>query len=143
MEYKILEKNEVNLMREHIEDDEMIFNTEEVKKFINDENTIGFIAKENNYVVGFAYGHKLLHPDGRVAFFLYSIGMSKDYKNQGYGTKLLAFIKDYVKNIGCFEMFVMTDKGNPRACHVYEKLGGKNDYEDEICYVYNLEDGEE
>ncbi len=32
-----------------------------------------------------------------------------------------------------------TDKGNPRACHVYEKLGGKNDYEDEICYVFNLE----
>lgn len=40
-----------------------------------------------------------------------------------------------------FEMFVMTDKGNPRACHVYEKIGGKNDYEDEICYVINFEGG--
>ena len=31
--------------------------------------------------------------------------------------------------------FLITDKGNPRACHVYEKLGGKNDYKDEIVYV--------
>ena len=36
--------------------------------------------------------------------------------------------------------FVITDKGNPRACHVYEKLGGKNDYEDEIVYVYDYEE---
>ena len=35
-----------------------------------------------------------------------------------------------------------TDKGNPRACHVYEKLGGKNDYKDEIVYVYDYEKGD-
>ena len=51
----------------------------------------------------------------------------------------MQFIKDYSISLGCSEMFVLTDKGNPRACHVYEKLGGKNDYEDEICYVYDFE----
>ena len=35
-----------------------------------------------------------------------------------------------------------TDKGNPRACHVYEKLDGKNDYKDEIVYVYDYEKGD-
>ena len=29
-----------------------------------------------------------------------------------------------------------------RACHVYEKLGGKNDYKDEIVYVYDYEKGD-
>ncbi|HAQ0089685.1 TPA: GNAT family N-acetyltransferase, partial [Enterococcus faecium] len=43
---------------------------------------------------------------------------------------------------GCSEMFLITDKGNPRACHVYEKLGGKNDYKDEIVYVYDYEKGD-
>ncbi|BDP72014.1 hypothetical protein EfmAA94_31870 (plasmid) [Enterococcus faecium] len=52
-------------------------------------------------------------------------------KTKGYGSKLLSFIKEYSKEIGCSEMFLITDKGNPRACHVYEKLGGKNDYKDE------------
>ncbi|HCD3089116.1 TPA: GNAT family N-acetyltransferase, partial [Enterococcus faecium] len=29
-----------------------------------------------------------------------------------------------------------------RTCHVYEKLGGKNDYKDEIVYVYDYEKGD-
>ena len=55
---------------------------------------------------------------------------------------LCKFIKEYSKEIGCSEMFLITDKGNPRACHVYEKLGGKNDYKDEIVYVYDYEKGD-
>ncbi|WP_258390331.1 GNAT family N-acetyltransferase, partial [Staphylococcus aureus] len=55
---------------------------------------------------------------------------------------ILSFIKEYSKEIGCSEMFLITDKGNPRACHVYEKLGGKNDYKDEIVYVYDYEKGD-
>ena len=51
-------------------------------------------------------------------------------------------IIEYSKEIGCSEMFLITDKGNPRACHVYEKLGGKNDYKDEIIYVYDYEKGD-
>ena len=42
----------------------------------------------------------------------------------------------------CCIWFLITDKGNPRACHVYEKLGGKNDYKDEIVYVYDYEKGD-
>ncbi|WP_434964073.1 hypothetical protein [Glaesserella parasuis] len=56
--------------------------------------------------------------------------------------KIQPFIKEYSKEIGCSEMFLITDKGNPRACHVYEKLGGKNDYKDEIVYVYDYEKGD-
>ncbi len=139
MEYKLLEEQDLELMQEVIEDDDMSFDLDNIKKFYNDKNTIGFIAKTEDKVVGFAYGYDIIHPDGRHAYFIYSIGMLPNYQDQGYGTKLLAFIKDYISNNGFFEMFVMTDKGNPRACHVYEKLGGKNDYEDEICYVYNFE----
>ena len=139
MEYKVLEEQDLELMQEVIEDDDMLFDLDNIKKFYNDKNTISFIAKTGNKVVGFAYGYDIIHPDGRHAYFIYSIGMLPNYQDQGYGTKLLTFIKDYISNNGFFEMFVMTDKGNPRACHVYEKLGGKNDYEDEICYVYNFE----
>ena len=110
-----------------------------IKKFYNNKSTISFIAKTNNKIVGFAYGYDIIHPNGKHAYFLYSIGMLPDYQDKGYGTKLLSFIKDYISNNGYFEMFVLTDKGNPRACHVYEKLGGKNDYDDEICYVYDFE----
>ena len=139
MEYKLLEQEVLELMKEIIEDDDMEFNLDKFKKFYNDKNTISFVAKQNDKIVGFVYGYDIIHPDARHAYFIYDVGMLPEYRDKGYGTKLLQFVKEYIKSNGFFEMFVMTDKGNPRACHVYEKIGGKNDYEDEICYVVNLE----
>ena len=126
-------------MEDVLKDDNMIFNKDFLENFVNDKNAYGFIAKEENKVAGFAYAYTLLRPDGKNMFYLHSIGMLPDYQNNGYGSKLLEFIKNYSIEIGCSEMFVITDKGNPRACHVYEKLGGKNDYEDEVVYVYDYE----
>ena len=139
MNYKILEEQDLELMEDILVDDNMIFNKEYLKRFINDKNAYGFIAKKENNIVGFAYAYTLVRPDGKTMFYLHSIGMLPNYQNNGYGSKLLEFIKNFSKNIGCSEMFVITDKGNPRACHVYEKLGGKNDYEDEVIYVYDYE----
>jgi GNAT superfamily N-acetyltransferase len=140
MEYKLLEENDLNLMQEVLEDDNMIFNIEYLNDFINDKNAFGFVAKEENKIVGFAYAYTLLRPDGKIMFYLHSIGMLSNYQNKGYGSQLLEFIKEYSsKQIGCSELFVITDKGNSRACHVYEKLGGKNNYDDEIVYVYDYE----
>lgn len=116
--------------------------TDNLKGFLNDTSSFGFIAKENNKIIGFAYCYTLLRPDGKTMFYLHSIGMLPNYQDKGYGSKLLSFIKEYSKEIGCSEMFLITDKGNPRACHVYEKLGGKNDYKDEIVYVYDYEKGD-
>ena len=139
MEYKLLERNDLELMEEVLKDDNMKYNITYINNFLEDDNAYGFIAKDNNKVVGFAYGYNLTRPDGKTMFYLHSIGMLPNYQNNGYGSKLLSYIKEYSKNLGCKEMFVITDKGNPRACHVYEKLGGINDYEDEVVYVYDYE----
>ena len=139
MEYKLLERNDLELMEEVLKDDNMKYNITNLNNFLNDDNAYGFIAKDNNKVVGFAYGYNLTRPDGKTMFYLHSIGMLPNYQNNGYGSKLLSYIKEYSKKLGCKEMFVITDKGNPRACHVYEKLGGINDYEDEVVYVYDYE----
>ena len=139
MEYKLLEKDDIELMEDVLKDENMIFNKDFIEKFIGDKTAYGFIAREENKVVGFAYAYTLLRPDGKTMFYLHSIGMLPNYQNNGYGSKLLEFIKNYSMRIGCSEMFVITDKGNPRACHVYEKLGGKNDYEDEVVYVYDYD----
>ena len=137
MEYKLLEKNDITLMADVLKDDNMIVNKDYLENFVDDKNAYGFIAKEENKIVGFAYAYTLLRPDGKTMFYLHSIGMLPNYQNNGYGSILLEYIKNYSMKLGCSEMFVITDKGNQRACHVYEKLGGKNDYEDEVVYVYD------
>ena len=138
----IPKKNDLEFMEEVLIYDNMVFDIDNLKGFLNDTSSFGFIAKENNKIIGFAYCYTLLRPDGKTMFYLHSIGMLPNYQDKGYGSKLLSFIKEYSKEIGCSEMFLITDKGNPRACHVYEKLGGKNDYKDEIVYVYDYEKGD-
>ncbi len=100
------------------------FDLDKLNEFYNDKNTLSFVAKENNKIVGFVYGYDVIHPDGRHSYFIYSVGILSEYQDKGFGTKLLEFVKDYIKSHGFFEMFVMTDKGN---------------HEDEICYVVNFE----
>ena len=97
-------------MEEVLIDDNMVFDIDNLKGFLNDTSSFGFIAKENNKIIGFAYCYTLLRPDGKTMFYLHSIGMLPNYQDKGYGSKLLSFIKEYSKEIGCSEMFLITDK---------------------------------
>ena len=137
MEYKVLEETDLELMLDFVDDEDTKYNIDDLKKFINDENNYGFIALYDNKIVGFAYGYVLLKPeDGRRSFYLHAIDVMDEYQGNGYGTGLVSFIRDYVKSIGCYKMFLITNKSNVSACKCYEKAGGINKAIDEIVYVY-------
>lgn len=139
MEYKLLEAEELEQIYPLLSDGHAAFSPDHLTAFLNHEDAYGFVAKEKENVIGFAYGYSLLRPDGRVMFYLHSIDILPSHQDKGYGTELLRYIKRFSKEMGCSEMFLITDKGNQRACHVYEKLGGKSDHDDEIVYVYDYE----
>ena len=51
----------------------------------------------------------------------------------------MEYIVKFAKDNKFSEIFLITDYNNPRACHVYEKVGFKNETPDEVCYVYEFE----
>ena len=55
------------------------------------------------------------------------------------GTKFMEYVVKFAKDNKFSEIFLTTDYNNPRACHVYEKVGFKNETPDEVCYVYEVE----
>ena len=136
MEYKLLEKSDLELMLDFVDDENTKYNVDELKNFINNESNYGFIAKLDNKIIGFAYGYILLRPDGKKDFYLHAIDIMKEYQGQGYGTEFMNYIKEKIKKIGCRRMFLITNKGNISACKCYEKAGGINNADDEIVYVY-------
>ena len=138
MEYKLLEKEDLELMLNFVDDENTIYNMSDLKKFISESNAYGFIAKEENKIVGFATGYLLLHPDGRRVFYFDSIDVMSDYQGKGIGTLLMSHIRDYAKSIGCYEMFLVTNKSNTSACRCYEKAGGISEANDDIVYVYDF-----
>ena len=136
MEYKVLDKNDIELIEKFIDDENTHYNKENIIEFLENKNTYGFIIKNKSEIIGFAYGYVLLKPDGRKDFYMHAIDVMKQYQGNGYGTKLMIFIKEYMKTIGCNKMFLITNKSNISACKCYEKAGGVNNADDEIVYVY-------
>lgn len=140
MEYKLLEKKELELMLDFVDDENTQYNISKLEDFIENKNNYGFIAKLNDKIVGFAFGYILLKPDGRKIFYLDAIDIMPEYQGKGYGTGLISFARDYAKSIECYKMYLITNKSNISACKCYEKAGGRNKANDEIVYVYNFKE---
>ena len=138
MEYKSLEKQDIELLLDFVDDENTKYNEADLENFINEKNTYGFIAKENNKIIGFAFGYVLSKPDGRKALYFDSIDVMSDYQSKGCGTGLMSFARDYAKELGCYEMFLVTNKSNSSACKCYEKSGAKSEADDDIVYVYDF-----
>ena len=136
MECKLFDKEDIRLMKNFVDDENTNYNEEYLIDFLNENNSYGFIVKNENKIVGFAYGYVLLRPDGNQDFYLHAIDIISEFQGKGYGTKLINFIKKYIKEIKCRKMFLITNKSNISACKCYEKAGGVNNSDDEIVYVY-------
>lgn len=135
MEYKILEQNDIELLKNFHDDEDAIYEENNVQKFIKDKNQLAFIAKKENKIIGFAYGYLQNRPDGKTMFYLYAIDIEKEYQGNGYGTSLMNFIKKHVESLGCYKMYLSTNKSNISACKCYEKIGCKINTEDDVIYV--------
>ena len=136
MKCKLLDKEDLELMQYFIDDEKTKYDKDNLIDFINNENSYGFIVRDENKIIGFAYGYILLRPDGKIDFYLHAIDIMKEYQGNGYGTELMNYINEYIKEIGCRKMFLITNKSNSSACKCYEKAGGINKANDDIVYVY-------
>lgn len=136
IEIRLMKNSDIKSMKKVLEDDSMIYNEKNLINFVNSKDNYGFIVIVDNNIVGFSYCYGLLRPDGKKMLYIHSVGLLKVYQNKGLGSMLIKYIVNYAKTNGFSEAFVITDKGNPRACKVYEKAGGKNDIKDEIVYVF-------
>jgi ribosomal protein S18 acetylase RimI-like enzyme len=134
---ELLTKENFNIMNTVLE--ELDIDPLRLRDFLEQPQNLAFIAKCNNEVTGFIYGYSLMSLNSNPQLFIYSVEVVSKFQNIGIGSKLFQYVVDYSRENGFSECYVITDKGNKRACRIYEKAGGKNDYEDEIVYVINHE----
>lgn len=140
MKYKLLEEQDLELMLDFVDDENTQYSIKNLKKFIDSENNYGFISKENNKITGFTTGYLLFHPDGRRVFYFDAIDVMPEFQNEGVGTELMTYVRNYAKELGCYEMFLITNRSNISACKCYEKSGGISEANDDVVYVYDFGD---
>lgn len=137
--FKLISAEDIPRLKEIMIDDGGCYNAEQLKRFMDHRDIVAFGAFLDNQIIGLIYGYSLCQiSDERPQFFIYSVGIHSNYQNKGYGSKFFQYVVDYCRNNGYAEVFVPTDKGNVRACKVYENAGGKSDFDDEIIYVIKL-----
>jgi GNAT superfamily N-acetyltransferase len=96
------------------------------RAFLADESHHLLIAYISDRPVGFVTAVELRHPDKpQPEMFLYELGVDPEYQRRGVATALMGKLVALCHQLGCGEMFVLTDEGNDAAHATYAKAGGK------------------
>ena len=68
MTYRVLEEKDGLLMAEFVDDQQTVYTQDKIRRFLRQPNAVGFLAAEQEKIVGFAFGYRLMKPDGRCTF---------------------------------------------------------------------------
>ncbi|MBN2299957.1 MAG: ribosomal protein S18-alanine N-acetyltransferase [Acholeplasmataceae bacterium] len=96
-----------------------------------------FVYELNKEVVGYI-GFRAIDENAEMMNFCFD----PEYQGQGFGTELLTYAIDYLKELGVKQLSLEVRKNNRQAQAVYEKFGfkkshiRKNYYITEDAYVY-------
>lgn len=99
--------------------------TDDFYQQIKSGNRISFVYKINGEFIG--QGDLVLNKEGYTIpgkrIYLSRLIVKKEYRNQGIGAQITAFLMDKAKALGCSEISLGVDCDNENAIHVYEKAG--------------------
>jgi ribosomal protein S18 acetylase RimI-like enzyme len=109
--------------------------------FLNAPNTTMLIAADDNRVVGFAYGHELVHPDGERTMSLYSLGVAESHRRQGVGRQLVELFIEDARERNCTEVWVLTSDDNAAGSATYTSAGGAREPIGQMMYTWRLAAG--
>ena len=115
------------------------WDAEQGKKFLENPDNVFFLATWNEQFAGFLTGHRLQRFDKRKAeVLLYEIGVNENFQKKGIGKALIEKVKEWGKEVGADEMWVLTNKSNVAANALYQSAGGVTESPDDTMYVFKI-----
>lgn len=89
-------------------------------------------------VIGMASAISYIHPDKPLHLFINEVGVAQRYRRLGIGTRLVQFLLEHGRSLGCTEAWVATEVGNSPARALYRATGGQEDAQRAVVYTYDL-----
>lgn len=112
---------------------------EQGRKFLENPDNVLFVAFWEGKAAGFLTAHRLQRFDKRKAeILLYEIGVNESFRRKGIGKALIEEVKNWGKEVGADEVWVLTNKSNIPANALYKSAGGAPENPDDIMYVFKL-----
>lgn len=107
--------------------------------FLSNANNLFLLAFENEEPVGFLTAHCLQRFDKRKAeVLLYETCVHSNFRKRGIGKALVAECKNWAKEVGADEIWVLTEKDNLPAMSLYRSSGGQEEAPGTVMFIYKL-----
>ncbi len=96
------------------------------------------VAVVEGTAVGMASAISYVHPDKPLQLFVNEVGVAGGYRRRGIARRLMEFMLDHGRRLGCTEAWVATEVGNTAALALYRATGGVEDEERAVVFTYAL-----
>ena len=93
-----LNQSNIHELRELMENDDMVFDIDELKAYLETSGAYGFIYRLEEKPIGLAYGCRLSIPNGIQEMYLHSIDILPKYQGKGHGTKFFEGILNFTEH---------------------------------------------
>lgn len=104
------------------------YKPEELKALIQDEMRPIFVAESDGEVLGYAFCILQQHVDDNIltdikTLYIDDLCVDENARGKHIGTALYAYVRDYAKRMGCYNLTLNVWECNTGAKKFYEALG--------------------
>jgi aminoglycoside 6'-N-acetyltransferase I len=97
------------------------------------------VAIEDGEVVAFASGVHYVHPDKpQPEMWINEVGVAESRRGCGLGKAVVQALLEEARRLGCAEAWVLTDRANAAAMHLYAACGGSEQPPDPVMFAFRL-----
>lgn len=125
--YEIGDKKWIyNFMKECMEESIFNYKEEEIDELTHANSDLVFVLFESNKPIGFIISYineKRNKQENKKVIYIEEIAVLKEYRNKGYGFKLIEFILDKGRSNGMYIGRLHVYRHNEKAYGLYKKLG--------------------
>ena len=111
------------------------------REFLDDPRHHIVVAFSDSVVIGFASAVHYIHPDKPPELWINEVGVAPSHQKQGIAKAILKELLLLGRKLGCKNAWVLTDRNNKAANHLYSSAGGQIDEEDTVMYEFKITEG--
>ena len=112
----------------------------ETTRFLDDERHVLMLGYVGDRPAGFVSAVEVFHPDKQSELFLNEIGVMQRDRRHGVASALIDELREVGRELGCANMWVLTDEANTAAMNLYASTGGTWNGDRQVMFEYDLTD---
>ena len=109
------------------------------RAFLADPRHHLVVGIDDDLVVGFISAVHYVHPDKHhPEMWINEVQVAPSHRGRGLATSLLNRMLEHARDLDCTEAWVLTNRDNEPACHLYAGAGGQAAPDGALMFEFDL-----